>query len=137
MEEWLKAANDKNTTAKELLNFNKENLEYVQKMKNFKLPHFKAKFLPKNEKFGSIDCAIYRNNVYIISLERHVFGIKIESQLVADTFRTMYNLAWQAAVMQTPPKKKEIVPRGTMKEPLPTLLLARGGVANVPRGTFA
>ncbi len=55
------------------------------------------RFLPK-EKFpfaGSV--TIYGNKVSLISQKRTISGVIIENKEIADTLKTIFNLAWEAS----------------------------------------
>lgn len=94
---WHQVIRDKRVIVKELLELNKENLTYAEKVSSYGLPHFEARFLKRDDRLGPIDCAIVGDRVYIISLIREYFGIRIQNRLVSEAFKTIYRMAWGMA----------------------------------------
>ena len=45
-----------------------------------------------------IDGAIYGDQVAILSIKKELFAVVIESKEVADTFRSLFELAWKMSV---------------------------------------
>ncbi len=52
-----------------------------------------TKLLPKNKKFG-ISIEIYDEAIIITSLKKEILCLAIESKLVADALRTMFDIMW-------------------------------------------
>jgi sugar-specific transcriptional regulator TrmB len=57
----------------------------------------KAKILPEAFSHFSGDFIAYGNKLAIVSYKQKLIGIVIESQVIADTFRTLFDLAWIGA----------------------------------------
>ena len=55
---------------------------------------YEARVIPK-ELDLYIDGAVYDNQVAILSIKRELFAVVIESKEVADTFRSLFELAWK------------------------------------------
>ncbi|NQU99458.1 MAG: hypothetical protein HQ538_01860 [Parcubacteria group bacterium] len=73
-----------------------EDIEYSKKM--IKLKNYETKILPKKYKSFSIDCAIYENKIAIFSyFKKELMAIVIENQGIADSFKTIHQLAWESA----------------------------------------
>jgi len=66
--------------------------------KEFAGPYHEIRFLPKNFKPFENDIGVYGNRVLISSLKREYFVVVIESEEVAQTFRTMFEMMWQSAI---------------------------------------
>ena len=66
--------------------------------KEFAGPYYEVRFLPKNFKPFENDIGVYGNRVLISSLKREYFVVVIESEEVAQTFRTMFEMMWQSAI---------------------------------------
>ncbi|MFA5130726.1 MAG: helix-turn-helix domain-containing protein [Patescibacteria group bacterium] len=57
----------------------------------------KARVLPGNIFNFSGDFIAYGNKLAIVSFTEKLIGVVIESQVIADTFRTLFNFAWVGA----------------------------------------
>ena len=66
--------------------------------KEFAGPYHEIRYLPQNLKPFENDMGIYGNKVLISSLKREYFVVVLESEEIARSFRTMFELMWQAAV---------------------------------------
>lgn len=61
-------------------------------------PYHEVRFLPPDFKPFENDMGVYGNRVLISSLKREYFVVVIESEEIAQSFRTMFELMWQAAI---------------------------------------
>jgi sugar-specific transcriptional regulator TrmB len=59
--------------------------------------NYEARIVPK-ELGLYIDGGIYDDNVAIISIKKELFAVVIESKEVADTFRSLFELAWKMSI---------------------------------------
>lgn len=55
------------------------------------------KFIPENLFPIDVDVIIYGNNIGIAALKNKLIGVIIENEDIANSFRSIFNLAWQAA----------------------------------------
>lgn len=58
------------------------------------MPHYQVRFSSAGNFFGPVDVALYKDSIYIISLMRDLFAIKITSQPVKKTCQLLYDMAW-------------------------------------------
>lgn len=58
--------------------------------------HYKAQIMPK--KYGDIptDILVWDNNVALVSAQQPVFGTVLTNQLLADSFRVIFDIMWQS-----------------------------------------
>lgn len=70
--------------------------------KEFAGPYHEVRFLPKNFKPFESDLGIYGNRVLISSYKKEYFVVVIESAEIAQSFRTMFEMMWQAAIPFNP-----------------------------------
>ena len=94
---WEKVARDKRHHGREILDYSPENIKFAEKISKWNLPHYQVRFTNKEKFFGPVDVALFRDSVYIISLMRDLFAIKITSQPVKDAFQLLYEMAWRQA----------------------------------------
>lgn len=66
--------------------------------KEFAGPYHEIRFLPQNFKPFENDIGVYGNRVLVSSLKREYFVVVIESEEIAQSFRTVFELMWQGAV---------------------------------------
>jgi sugar-specific transcriptional regulator TrmB len=59
------------------------------------VPHTKRRFIPFEKMPIHSDMYVYNNTVAIIALNKKVFGAVIESEEIAQTVRTFFDLIWQ------------------------------------------
>jgi sugar-specific transcriptional regulator TrmB len=59
--------------------------------------NYEARIVPK-ELGLYIDGGIYDDNVAILSIKKELFAVVIESKEVADTFRSLFELAWKMSI---------------------------------------
>ena len=79
--------------AREIAYAKDKNHFYLNKVKN--IPNHEARFTTEKNKFFT-DNFIYGNKVAIFSFKKR-FAVVIESEDVTGTFRSLFELAWQAA----------------------------------------
>lgn len=77
----------------DLLSSDPESIEFAKKVSS---DTYRVRLLPPGAKFY-IGGAIYGNKIAILAVTKDLFGVIIESQEVADSFRTIYDLAWAGA----------------------------------------
>lgn len=87
-------AKKKLTIVQDIVTTDPADLQYARKATA--LPYYETRLLPKGLNI-SIDCAIFGNKVAIFSIKKDLFVVVIESKDVADSFRALHALAWQAA----------------------------------------
>jgi sugar-specific transcriptional regulator TrmB len=69
---------------------------YAHEIKKFGNPKHIVKIMPKKMQ-TMIDSAIFDNKIAIISIKKDYFGVLIESEEIAQSYRMLYELAWQSA----------------------------------------
>ncbi|MFH1457106.1 MAG: helix-turn-helix domain-containing protein [Patescibacteria group bacterium] len=94
---WQKVAKDKRHYGREILDRTPENIKFFHNMQKYDLPHYNIRYTKKGQNFGPVDIALFKDSVYIISLMRDLFAIKITSQQIKDAFQIFYELAWKQA----------------------------------------
>ena len=94
---WERVAKDKRVKCREITDPSEANIAFFNKMKKWNLPHYKIKYLSKGQSFSPIDVALFKDSVYIVSLMRDLFAVKITSQQVKNAFQLLYELAWERA----------------------------------------
>lgn len=68
------------------------------KFSQLNLPHLtEARIVQQNQFPIHSDILIYDNKVAMISLKGKLIGVMIDHKEIADTFRSLFNLAWEAA----------------------------------------
>jgi HTH-type transcriptional regulator, sugar sensing transcriptional regulator len=71
---------------------------YVEQMRSIVGKNHHIRLLdPERFPFKETDTLIYENRLCIFSFVKEIFVIVIESQVIADTYRAMFNAAWEAA----------------------------------------
>lgn len=95
LEYWYKIIKDKRVRVRDLVSNTKENLNYINTIKAYELPHYETRIIPNKQQLGPIDIAVSNESVYIMSLIRDVFGIKIKHPLISETFKVWFNMAWE------------------------------------------
>jgi len=83
-----------------IANPTKGDREYAKKIVDNKdlSKSIKVRILPKDLLFINTDNCIYENKVAIFSIKRDYFVIVIESEDIANSYRSLFELAWRAAV---------------------------------------
>ena len=79
----------------ELVSYNQAGLDYFEKYKKEGIKNREIRIMPKDLPVFA-DIAIIENKVFIVSLD-NLFGILIESEDLATTFKNFFMLAWQGA----------------------------------------
>ncbi|MCD4704847.1 hypothetical protein K8R66_02100 [bacterium] len=88
---WVKNYSTKCKKSLELVSYNKAGLKHAKINKKNR----EIRVMPKNLPVFA-DIAIIKNKVFIVSLD-NLFGILIESDDIAKTFKNFFMLAWMAA----------------------------------------
>jgi len=82
---------------REIMSDNPVDKAYAYEIKKFGNPNHLVKFMPKKMQ-TLIDSAIFDNKIAIISIKIDYFGVLIESEEIAQSYRMLYELAWQSAL---------------------------------------
>lgn len=88
---WEKNYVEKYNKIKEIVSSNKAGVEYMNRCGSMRPIRLMPKDLPV-----FADAAITHDKVFIVSLD-NMFGILIESEDIAQTFKNFFELAWKAA----------------------------------------
>lgn len=80
-------------TMRELLDDSKESREYAEQVNG---PYHKIRFMPKEFLPFEADISIYGNRTLITSVKKEFFTISIESEEISRSFRTIFNVMWEA-----------------------------------------
>lgn len=91
MDDWLEKCLRKCKVSKEIVSNNKKGQEYYAQEKQFR----PIKLMPKDLPVFA-DSAITENKIFIVSLDNK-FGVLIESEDLAQTYKNFFLLAWKAA----------------------------------------
>jgi len=102
LDQWVKNFKTKydfQPVARELINPDKEDLEYGVEF-SLSDKNRQTRVIPKGfpTKFVGTDNAIFDDKVMFVSLEGKLFTTLIQNKILADTMRTLYELAWSASV---------------------------------------
>lgn len=100
MKKWQKATKNKRFKIREILTLDKFDIEYFRQIKENKNPNHQIRFLPKDKEIFDNDNIIYGNKIAIFSTKKELFVILIESPAIVNTYRILFDLAWQKAVMR-------------------------------------
>ena len=96
LDKFYKVAATRHIKIKDIICNQPEDIECSKKFNRSK--NYKARILPKKYKPFSIDCAIYENKIAIFSyFKKELMAIVIENKGIADSFRTIHQLAWESA----------------------------------------
>ena len=90
---FIKLFKEKHVQGRELISFSSPRHPYLEKIK--RLPNYQARMTPPDTRFSS-DTFMYGNRVAIFSFQKH-FALIIESEDIAASFRSLFELAWQGA----------------------------------------
>jgi len=85
-----------NIPVREILASNPVDIRYARRARSIKNPKYQLRRLKEGISFA-IDNIIYDDTVVIISLKGNCFGVVIESKDIANSFKILYELAWQSA----------------------------------------
>jgi len=99
IENWKRVVRKvKQFKTRDLVEYTPEGHAYAERMKKQKKPHgYHLKILPQGMTFGFIDSAIFKDTLIILSLKGDIFATVIQSQDVADAYRTLFDCAWQSS----------------------------------------
>ena len=79
---------------REITDESEEARKYAEEVQG---PWRQVRFIPKDLLPFEADIGIFGNNTLITSLKKEYFTIRIESVEIAQAFRTMFEMMWQAA----------------------------------------
>lgn len=85
----------KNYRIRELNKGDAEGVAYAKRMKGILGKNHYLRLLDPSLQFSNTDNLIFGDKLVIFSFKQDIFVIVIESQDVADTYRAMFNAAWQ------------------------------------------
>lgn len=96
LDKWFVATKNKRCKIREILaNWKTEDI-YIKNIKKNKNSNHQIRLLPKSLLWTN-DNIIYDNKLVILSLEKDLFVIVIESKPIVDSYRTMFEMSWQSA----------------------------------------
>lgn len=78
---------------REIVDESQESRAYAQKVSG---PYREIRFIPKELLPFETDIGIFGNNALITSVKKEYFTIRIESEEIAQAFRTIFELMWRA-----------------------------------------
>lgn len=93
LKEWFRETKNKSYHARELFPDDKFHRDYANRVALNKNPNHKIRFLPKEFSFNN-DNGIYGNKLVIYSTQKEFFALVIESEAIAKSYMTMFELAW-------------------------------------------
>ena len=100
---WLKHVNDRTnpfqSKTREIINPDPEDLDYGRRAAALAPNEDRIRVLPKDfpRAFVGTDNAIFEDKIMMVSFEDKLFTTIIQSQVLTDTMRTLYELAWRSA----------------------------------------
>lgn len=94
---WKRETKNKNACIRELVNNDTFHCEYAEELMTNKNPHHEVRLLPKTKKSFQNDNAIFGNKLVIFSTQKSLFATVVESSYIANSYRTMFELAWTQA----------------------------------------
>ncbi len=97
MKKWYKATKNKRFKIREIITQEAFSTNYFKKIKENKNLNHQIKFLAKDKKIFDNDNIIYANKLAIFSTKKELFVILIESPAIVNTYRILFDLAWQSA----------------------------------------
>lgn len=100
MKKWQKITKNKRFKIREILTQDKFDVEYFRQIKENKNPNHQIGFLQKDKKIFDNDNIIYGNKLAIFLTKKELFVILIESPAIVNTYRILFDLAWQKAVIR-------------------------------------
>lgn len=100
LDSWLQMTKDEGGSkiqSRELINPDKEDIDYG--LKAMKTDQMQVRIIPKGfpQLFAGADNAIFEDKLMIVSFEQKLFTTIIQSKVIADTMRALYELAWRQA----------------------------------------
>lgn len=94
LEQGHKIFHEKKTRTKEIMNGSPVDVAYALAQRSALR---KIRITPPGVHFME-DNAIWENNIWIASIREPFFGVKIESQSIANTYRAFFEMAWATAI---------------------------------------
>lgn len=91
---WLEETKAARGPIRELNNGDETNLSYQRDVNENQNSQHQVKCLPAGTKSFLNDNLIYADKLVIFSTQKHFFATVIKSKEIADSYRTMFNLAW-------------------------------------------
>lgn len=85
-----------NIPVKEIVSANPVDIEYGRKINKHPNIKHQARMAGENIIFN-MDCAIFDDKISIVSVKKNFFGVLIQSQDISNSFKILYDLAWQSA----------------------------------------
>ena len=97
IDEWKELiAKYPNAKSRDLISDGRAEKEFYEKTKRIS-KNYRFRFVASDVGKIKNDIVIFGSKVAIISAEKHISATVIDSAWAAETFRTVYNLAWKAA----------------------------------------
>jgi HTH-type transcriptional regulator, sugar sensing transcriptional regulator len=93
----LKELKNKRYRVREILNTKENNSNYVKTVRKNKNPNHIIRFAGDNLFFSENDNIIFGNKLVIFSTQNRIFATVIESKSIADSYRSLFELAWKSA----------------------------------------
>jgi len=101
MDRWLERLQDKDhqLRTRDLINPDKDSLKYAQRLLTIN-PLAQVKVMPKDSKIflSEADNAIFDDKIMLVSFKDKLFTTIIQSAVLADSVRALYELAWAQAI---------------------------------------
>ncbi|MDD3487687.1 MAG: helix-turn-helix domain-containing protein [Candidatus Moranbacteria bacterium] len=96
-DKYLAQARNRRYKIREILNKAEENKKYVISIRRNRNPNHGIRFLPENSQFAGNDNIIFGDKLVIFSTQNKLFATVIQSQDISNTYRNLFELAWQKA----------------------------------------
>ncbi len=95
---WIQTMKNKRSIVREILSKNDpEAKKYAKRILANGNPNHRIRFLPDNLEYYDNDNMIYGDKIAIFSVGKSVFVTIIESKNIADSYRTLFNAAWNSS----------------------------------------
>ncbi len=91
---WEQTFKNKNNPIRELINDDPVTQEYITKRVKFENPNYQMRVM-SGAPMGKTDNIIFQNKLAIFSLEQELFVTVIESAEIAQTYRALFEEAWE------------------------------------------
>ncbi len=88
-------------SVKEIMSSDPVDIKYAKEIMGYKNPKHEVRILKKGTIFAIDTAIIDDNKIAIVSLKGNAFSVMIQSKDIAQSFKTLYELAWASAIKVT------------------------------------
>ncbi len=94
LKSWLKEAISASGRIREIINGDEVHVKYKSDVEQNQNPRHEVRLLPSGTHKFMNDNAVFADKLVIFSTQKHFFATVIKSKEIANSYRTMFNLAW-------------------------------------------